>query len=56
MVQFVLVLLEGLFLLWFSHATSFASATILLVVFSVFVQAANGSCFAIVPFVSKYKG
>jgi len=55
-VQFLLVLLEGAFLLWFAYARNYMEATVLCIVFSIFVQAANGSCFAIVPHVSKYKG
>jgi MFS transporter, NNP family, nitrate/nitrite transporter len=49
-VQFALILCEAFFLILFSHANTQASATVLLVIFSIFVQAANGSCFAIVPY------
>jgi nitrate/nitrite transporter NarK len=54
--QFLLVLCEGIFLIFFANCPSFHMATIVLVVFSIFVQAANGSCFSIVPYVSPYKG
>ncbi len=55
-VQFTLVIFESILLVWFSHAQSQMQATILLLAFSIFVQAANGSCFAIVPYISKQFG
>ena len=51
-VQFVLVLLEGIFLVLFSKTTTYNSAVILMVTFSICVQAANGSCFALVPYIN----
>ena len=51
-VQFILVLLEGIFLIWFSKTTTYNSAVILMVTFSICVQAANGSCFALVPYIN----
>lgn len=54
--QFALVLSESILIVWFSHSTSQTEATLLLLAFSVFVQAANGSCFAIVPYVTKQAG
>lgn len=51
-VQFILVLLEGIFLVWFAHTSTYNSAVILMVVFSICVQAANGSCFALVPYIN----
>lgn len=55
-VQFALVMFESVFIIWFSHAKSMKEATLLLLAFSVFVQAANGSCFAIVPYIAKSAG
>lgn len=54
--QFTLVVFEAILLVWFSHAQSQSQATALLLAFSIFVQAANGSCFAIVPYISKQYG
>lgn len=54
--QFTLVVFEAILLVWFSHAQTKAQATGLLLAFSIFVQAANGSCFAIVPYISKMYG
>lgn len=54
--QFTLVVFEAILLVWFSHAATQAQATGLLLAFSIFVQAANGSCFAIVPYISKMYG
>eukprot|EP00624_Nannochloropsis_granulata_P001413 evm.model.NODE_1688_length_16549_cov_34.402924.4 len=55
-VQFTLVLFESIFIIWFSHARTQTEATLLLLAFSVFVQAANGSCFAITPYIAKSAG
>jgi len=55
-VQFTLVIFESIFIIWFSHAKSMKEATLLLLAFSVFVQAANGSCFAITPYITKSAG
>lgn len=55
-VQFWLVVTEAILLVWFSHVKSQKDATLLLLAFSFFVQAANGSCFAIVPYISKANG
>ena len=55
-VQFSLVIFESILLVWFSHAKSQGEATLLLLAFSIFVQAANGSCFAIVPYIAKQAG
>lgn len=55
-VQFSLVVTEAILLVWFSHAKNQHEATWLLLAFSFFVQASNGSCFAIVPYISKQNG
>lgn len=55
-VQFLLVVLDGVFLLRFARARSKGAAAGYLLVFSVFVQAASGSCFALVPYLSRQSG
>jgi len=55
-VQFSLVMFESILVIWFSHAKSQTEATLLLLAFSIFAQAANGSCFAIVPYIAKQAG
>jgi NNP family nitrate/nitrite transporter-like MFS transporter len=55
-VQFTLLIFESFFLLWFAYAASYKEAIVLLLVFSIFVQAANGSCFALVPYLSNQSG
>lgn len=54
--QFVLVLLEGAFLLRFAAALTQGPAAVYLLLSSAFVQAANGSCFALVPYLSEQSG
>lgn len=55
-VQFLLVALNGAFLLRFARARSTGAAAGYLLVFSAFVQAASGSCFALVPYLSRRSG
>ena len=50
--QFLSLLLQGVALTIFSRITSLPVAIFMLVVFSVFVQASEGSTFAVVPFMS----
>ena len=55
--QFVCIFLEGIFIIIFAVQTELAPAIVCLVAFSVFVQAAEGSSYAIVPYVDpKNKG
>ena len=44
--------LEGMFVLIFANSTSLASAIVVMVFFSLFVQCAEGSTFGIVPYVN----
>lgn len=50
-IQFILLLLEALLLVIFSQTKSLVYAGISLLLFSLFVQAAEGSTFSIVPYV-----
>lgn len=47
------LLLEGIFLVWFSQASALLFAIPLLILFSVFVQMAEGCTFAVVPFINR---
>ena len=49
--QAILLVVEGALVVAFSHTHSLAAAIMVMVVFSVFVQAAEGSTFGIVPYV-----
>ena len=53
-VQLVLILLQGACILVFAVMQELWSAILLLAIFSVFVQAAEGSTFAIVPYVNPH--
>jgi len=50
-VQATMLLIEGIMVILFAHAKELGTAIALLIVFSVFVQAAEGSTYGIVPFV-----
>ena len=56
LVQFLCLFMEGTVLIIFSRVTSLPVAIFVLIVFSVFVQASEGSSFAIVPFMSQNIG
>ena len=43
---------EGMFVLIFANSTSLASAIVIMIFFSLFVQAAEGSTFGIVPYIN----
>jgi MFS transporter, NNP family, nitrate/nitrite transporter len=47
----VLLFAEGVMVLVFAQSKTLGSAIFTLIVFSLFVQAAEGSCFGIVPYV-----
>lgn len=50
-VNTLLLFAEGVMVLVFAQAKSIGSAIVALIVFSIFVQAAEGSCFGIVPYI-----
>ncbi len=50
---FIVVFCEGLALMLFSQATTLLLAIPMLIVFSLFVQMAEGATFAVVPFVNR---
>jgi NNP family nitrate/nitrite transporter-like MFS transporter len=50
---FLMVLLEGIFLMFFSQMTALPVAIIMLIAFSFFVQVSSGATFAVAPFVNK---
>ncbi|WP_228893920.1 MFS transporter [Pseudoduganella aquatica] len=50
---FIMMIGEGLGLLWFSHAESVAFAVIAMLVFGLFTHMACGATYALVPFVDK---
>lgn len=50
-IQTVCLLVEGVMVLWFSVTKSLGLAIFILVIFSTFVQAAEGSTYGIVPYV-----
>jgi MFS transporter, NNP family, nitrate/nitrite transporter len=52
-VQSVLLALEAIFVIIFSQTKTLAAAIIVMVIFSFFVQAAEGSSFGIVPYVDE---
>jgi NNP family nitrate/nitrite transporter-like MFS transporter len=52
-VQVVTLVLEGILVIAFSFTDTLASAIMVMVVFSIFVQAAEGSTFGIVPYVDS---
>jgi MFS transporter, NNP family, nitrate/nitrite transporter len=52
-VHFAFLLASGMFLLVFARMTAYAHAITLLLLFGICVQAANGTCFAIVPYVDE---
>ncbi|MFC6998118.1 MFS transporter [Rufibacter roseus] len=47
------ILVEGVALMLFSHMTVLSLSIIMLVVFSLFVQMAEGATFSVVPFINK---
>jgi NNP family nitrate/nitrite transporter-like MFS transporter len=49
--QTICLVLEGIMVLVFAHSNSLAAAIVVLVIFSTFVQAAEGSSFGIVPYI-----
>ncbi|GKY90640.1 hypothetical protein MPSEU_000037500 [Mayamaea pseudoterrestris] len=51
-IQSICLLGEGCFILIFEHSKSLGASIITLVIFSLFVQAADGTCFGIVPYVN----
>jgi len=51
-VQLILLLLEGICIIIFALMDSLAAAIILLLIFSIFVQGAEGSTYGIVPYVN----
>lgn len=50
-VNTLLLFAEGVMVLVFAQAKTIGSAIVALIVFSIFVQAAEGSCFGIVPYI-----
>ncbi len=50
---FIAIYCEGIALMWFSQMRSLSWAVGTLIVFSVFVQMAEGATFAVVPFVNR---
>lgn len=50
--QTILLLMEGAMVLVFANTTTLAGAIVVMVVFSLFVQAAEGSTYGIVPYVN----
>lgn len=54
--QFIFVVFEGAFLLRFAAARTERAAAAYLLVLSAFLQAANGTCFALVPYLSSQSG
>jgi len=52
LVQMILLLLEGICIFMFAETESLWSAILLLTIFSIFVQAAEGSTYGIVPYVN----
>ena len=55
-VQLVLMMFEGAFIIVFSRTNDLAGAIITMTIFSVFVQAAEGSTYSIVPYVDPKNG
>jgi NNP family nitrate/nitrite transporter-like MFS transporter len=51
--QTILLAFEGAFILIFANTKSLAGAILVMVFFSIFVQAAEGSSYAIVPYVDQ---
>lgn len=51
--QFVFLLLEGALVLFFANSDSLIGAINVMVFFSIFVQAAEGSTYAIIPYVDE---
>jgi NNP family nitrate/nitrite transporter-like MFS transporter len=49
--QGILLAIEGALVLVFANVDNFAASIVVMTIFSIFVQAANGSCFSIVPYV-----
>jgi NNP family nitrate/nitrite transporter-like MFS transporter len=57
LLQFIMLACEGVMVLIFSNTDSLAAAIVSLVFFSLFVQAAEGTSYAIVPYVCpRYTG
>ncbi len=55
--QAMLLLLEGICVLVFAHTGTLAGAVIVLVLFSLFVQSAEGTSYGIVPYIKpRYTG
>uniref|UniRef100_A0A0G4I790 Major facilitator superfamily (MFS) profile domain-containing protein n=1 Tax=Chromera velia CCMP2878 TaxID=1169474 RepID=A0A0G4I790_9ALVE len=54
--HFCALTLEGAFLMLFTFMPNIWAAFVVAVIFSLFAQAANGTCYSIVPSVSPYKG
>ena len=51
--QLVFLLLEGALVLFFAHSDSLIGAINVMVFFSIFVQAAEGSTYGIIPYVDE---
>ena len=51
--QMVLLVLEGVFIFIFAEMTNLAASIVLLTVFSICVQGAEGSTYGIVPYVNR---
>jgi NNP family nitrate/nitrite transporter-like MFS transporter len=49
--QAILLACEGAMVLIYANTTNFAASIVVMTIFMMFVQMANGSCFAIVPYV-----
>jgi len=51
--QTILIVLEGITIIIFSFTTTLASAVVVMCIFSIFTQAAEGAIYGVVPYVSK---
>jgi MFS transporter, NNP family, nitrate/nitrite transporter len=52
-VQWSLLFLEGIFIIAFGYTSCLGSAIVVLIILSIFVQAAKGSTFGIVPYIDS---
>jgi MFS transporter, NNP family, nitrate/nitrite transporter len=52
-VQSLLLVVEGIFVIVFSQTATLAGALVVLIIFSFFVQSSEGSTFGIVPYVDE---
>jgi MFS transporter, NNP family, nitrate/nitrite transporter len=52
-VQWILLVLEGIFIIIFGYTSSLGSAIVVMIILSIFVQAAKGSTFGIVPYIDS---